>query len=268
MSDSYHYPHSVAVCTLDTPDLQAQLGAYYAEKGIIVAPLRTENLGIEQIITFVLSQPSLRTIVLCGNEPDGAIGYCSGGTMLALLNNGVDERHRVIDAPGKRPILQNVTGEAIDHFRQQVHLVDAIGQADAEQLQALIDEQILAWERDETRVFKAYQGVVERVLDLPVLTPQIDGSIISDPAGYVVISVEGQAGEIVAKVYGNDGFQKATVKGKNAKTIYTGLLELKAVSRLDHAAYVGKELARAEAVLAKIQSGDTMAYFVQDEIGP
>ncbi len=58
--------------------------------------------------------------------------------------------------------------------------------------------------------------------------------------------------------YGNDGVLDAVIEGKTAAEIYIPAIERKLVSRLDHAAYLGKELARAEQALL---SG--MAY-VQD----
>ena len=43
--------------------------------------------------------------------------------------------------------------------------------------------------------------------------------------------------------------EKASVVGKNAREVMDTLLELKLVSRLDHAAYLGRELEKAELAL-------------------
>lgn len=69
-----------------------------------------------------------------------------------------------------------------------------------------------------------------------------------DPAGPIRIrivpdSINGNGGMIVAE------HEKASVVGKNAREVMDTLLELKLVSRLDHAAYLGRELEKAELAL-------------------
>ncbi len=58
--------------------------------------------------------------------------------------------------------------------------------------------------------------------------------------------------------YLNDGVLDVVIEGESAAEVYIPAVERKLVSRLDHAAYLGKELARAELALA---SGDA---YVQD----
>lgn len=69
-----------------------------------------------------------------------------------------------------------------------------------------------------------------------------------DPAGPIRIRIvpdsrTGVGGMIVAK------HEKASVVGKNAREVIDTLLELNLVSRLDHAAYLGRELEKAELAL-------------------
>jgi dihydropteroate synthase len=69
-----------------------------------------------------------------------------------------------------------------------------------------------------------------------------------DPAGPIRIrtvadSISGSGGVIVAE------HEKASVVGKSAREVMDTLLELKLVSRLDHAAYLGRELEKAELAL-------------------
>ena len=69
-----------------------------------------------------------------------------------------------------------------------------------------------------------------------------------DPAGPIRIhivpdSISGNGGLIVAE------HEKALVVGKNAREVMDTLLELELVSRLDHAAYLGRELEKAELAL-------------------
>lgn len=69
-----------------------------------------------------------------------------------------------------------------------------------------------------------------------------------DPSGPIRIRIvpdikNGEGGLIVAE------HENASVVGKNAREVMDTLLELKLVSRLDHAAYLGRELERAEIAL-------------------
>jgi dihydropteroate synthase-like protein len=70
----------------------------------------------------------------------------------------------------------------------------------------------------------------------------------TDPAGPILIrivpdSLSGNGGLIVAE------HEKATVIGKSASEVLDTLLELEIISRLDHAAYLGRELEKAELAL-------------------
>jgi thymidylate synthase len=79
-----------------------------------------------------------------------------------------------------------------------------------------------------------------------------------DLRGFFVVTVEN--GEIVVQHrIGNGRKSNYTFKGKKAQRIYRLILNENLVSRLDHAAYLGKELARAEECL------DTNKKYVQDE---
>ncbi|MGB9929655.1 MAG: dihydropteroate synthase-like protein [Methanosarcina sp.] len=69
-----------------------------------------------------------------------------------------------------------------------------------------------------------------------------------DPEGPILIrivpdKISGKGGVIVAE------HERTSVTGKNAREIMDTLLELKLVSRLDHAAYLGRELQKAELAL-------------------
>jgi len=69
-----------------------------------------------------------------------------------------------------------------------------------------------------------------------------------DKNGYFVISVDG--GEVVAEHRLNDGRPSGYVfRGKESQELYRRILNENLITKLDHAAYIGQELARAEAAL-------------------
>jgi len=77
-----------------------------------------------------------------------------------------------------------------------------------------------------------------------------------DKLGYFVITVDK---EIIVNHYTDAGKSQYSFRGKNAIEIYRKIMHENLVSRLDHAAYLGKELARAEACLLNNKK------YVQDE---
>ena len=82
--------------------------------------------------------------------------------------------------------------------------------------------------------------------------------MISDPAGYFVIYVDRPRHLLPLEHCGNEGVLDAVIEGETAPELYIPAVDKGLVSRLGHAAYVGRELARAEQAL---RSGDPI---VQD----
>jgi tetrahydromethanopterin S-methyltransferase subunit A len=101
----------------------------------IYGPLKTENIGIEKIIANVISNPHIRYLIVCG---DDIRGHRSGSSLVALHKNGIDANHRIIDAPGAIPYIENLNQEAITRFRQQLQIINLIGEKEKTQ----IDQQI------------------------------------------------------------------------------------------------------------------------------
>lgn len=242
----YIYPHTVAICTLADETLNAQLQQAIAKKGnlegLIIAPLTTENIGIEQIIEFSLSQPQLRHLIICGHDAQQQIGWLPGGTLVALGQHGITgDNNQVINAPGKRPVLKNLTVEAIDHFRQQVTIHDCIGEQDADKVLALTQQLI----GQQPQPFTRYSGAIKA--SKPIIQATATGDIVSDPKGYVIINTD--SNRLSAQQFTPQGELLRTITGDCPKAIYMSLIEHDAISRLDHAAYIGRELARAQACM-------------------
>jgi tetrahydromethanopterin S-methyltransferase subunit A len=67
-----------------------------------------------------------------------------------------------------------------------------------------------------------------------------------DKAGYFVIIPRGERGAIVVEHYSYDNKMLRTIEGCDARGIYSTIIQNGWVSQLSHAAYLGKELTRAE----------------------
>ena len=124
------YSAPVAVCTIGDSDLAASVAARAGAEVAIVGTLTTENLGIERLVRNTITNPRLRFVIVCGQEVEQRIGHHPGGSLLALAANGTDGRGRIVDAPGRRPRLRNLSPGEIAHFRAHVEIVGLIGTVD------------------------------------------------------------------------------------------------------------------------------------------
>jgi tetrahydromethanopterin S-methyltransferase subunit A len=112
---------AIAVCTMED-DLDIP------RSGVaIIGKLRTENLGLERIVLNIVSNPKIRKLLLCGRE---IRGHRSGHSLISLWKNGTDDSNRIIGCEGAIPYIQNIPKEFIDRFREQVEVVDLLGETD------------------------------------------------------------------------------------------------------------------------------------------
>lgn len=97
---------------------------------------KTENLGAEKLITNIVSNSNIRFVLLCGGE---SRGHLSGHTILKLHKNGVDGKGRIIGSEGAIPFVENIPRIAIQRFRDQVEVIDCIGETYPEVLGNIVD---------------------------------------------------------------------------------------------------------------------------------
>jgi tetrahydromethanopterin S-methyltransferase subunit A len=89
--------------------------------------LQTESIGIEKIVCNIVANPNIRYLVICGPESPGH--HC-GEALLMLLENGVDERRRIIGSQALTPYLFNLPMEFIERFRRQIRAVNLLNEGD------------------------------------------------------------------------------------------------------------------------------------------
>jgi len=83
--------------------------------------VQTENIGFEKIICNITANPNIRYAVLTGPESEG---HSTGEAFKALLENGVDEKKRIIGTGAPHPLLYNIPLEYIERFRDQITCID------------------------------------------------------------------------------------------------------------------------------------------------
>lgn len=246
------YEAPVAICTLNSRELISPISKSGASAISIVGSLNTENLGIERVIKNTISNPNIRYFILCGQDSTQAIGHLPGQSLVSLFQNGVDAAGKIIGAKGKRPILKNIDIASIEQFRAQVELANMIG---CEVASNVIEMSAFCAKKNPG----VYQGAGASVATIAKIKALPPGPLKLDPNGYFIIFPEVAKKTITVEHYHNSGVLNCIVEGDAIADIYTTILEKGLVSRLDHACYLGKELARAE---ESLRGGKT---YVQDK---
>ena len=238
---------TVAICTLSNRDLPVRLIAAGEPAVAIAGRCDTENIGVEKVVLNLLANPRIRWLVICGTE---AKGHRAGDAFLRLKERGVDADMRVLESASWRPILKNLTLLDVAQFRQQIEEVNLIGVTEL--------EGILAAVRDcSHRPLQAFPAILAgascrsdtlaAIEHIPAKAPK---QLRLDRAGFFIVLPQPQKRLIVCEHYENNGRLAHVIEGRQAALIASTVVERGFVTQLDHAAYLGRELAKAQAALS------------------
>ena len=233
----------VAVSTLGDVELAGRLAAIRPKELCIVGKTETENIGIEKVIKNAITNPTIQFLLLAGSDPKG---HYAGSTFLALARNGLDEGMKVIGSPGKRPILRNVSRQELESFRKQVQMVDLIGCEDVETIAKKIRELAETSKQSSSCKSTLEEKAPIQSSAVSVLEAVEPAKIEMDRAGYFVILPQFEKKIIVVEHYSYDNKLLRVIRGSTGRDIYSTIIQNGWVTLLSHAAYLGKELARAE----------------------
>ena len=117
------------------PDIESLVRVGLESGAALSGTLQTENVGIEKLICNIVANPNIRYLVIFGPESPG---HQTGDALLRLLENGVDERRRIIGAKALTPYLFNLPMEFIVRFRQQVRPINLLNEGDPELLRRAV----------------------------------------------------------------------------------------------------------------------------------
>jgi tetrahydromethanopterin S-methyltransferase subunit A len=151
-------------------------------------------------------------------------------------------------------VAAQIDSADLDALRRRVEFVDMLSRSDPAKLVTRIEElRVAAGQPNAGIVTQTTDSGVPRLV-LPRDT-RYEGR--ADKAGNFIIRLEEQS-IAVDHLNGKDRLLRV-VEGKTARDVCLALIRNGWVSKLDHAAYLGRELARAEMALRKGQA------FAQDE---
>lgn len=216
---------------MDEPDL-----ATVYSKIAIIGSITTENLGVEHLIKNLIANPYLRYLVLWGEDIEG---HLPGDALLNLIGNGLDKTKRIVGASGARPVLKNLTESEVHHLRRQIQVIDLIGRKDISELTNRLE----LFNKQTAQPYEA--GLRVDLVEIQKARPA--KRLKLDPTGYFVIMVmKGKENPLLIEHYSNDGTLRNMIEGIDSASICSTLIEKNLISQLDHAAYLGRELAKAE----------------------
>ncbi len=234
----------VAVSTLGSVGLVERIAERRPQGLCIVGKTETENIGIDKIIKNTISHPALRTLIVAGIDPQG---HFPGQTLESLMAHGVDQEMRVVGSKGRRPHLRNVTRAEVEAFRAQVTLVDMIG---CEDVQAVIKEIQKHTSEGPVACSCAHcsedKPSVAETSDVTTVLAAPPGKVQMDKAGYFVVLPEAKNKRVVVEHYSYDDRLLRRIEGTDARSLYSTIITNGWVTQLSHAAYLGKELEKAE----------------------
>ena len=126
-------------CPVAVVTLGSKMNDELVGRGAAIAgPLHTENLGIEKVVTNIVSNPNIRFLIICGSEVQGHI---TGKTVEALYENGIDpETKSIIGSPGAIPFVENLPIEAVERFQKQLTIISMINNENLDEISAKIEE--------------------------------------------------------------------------------------------------------------------------------
>lgn len=229
----------VAVCTLGTLDIDMPMDNISIKGKCVI-----ENIGIEKVVRNIVSNPNIRFLILCGNESKG---HFTGQALKSLKENGVNDKKRIIGAKGAMPFLRGLSKKEVETFRQQVEVVDLIGEFNpdviAKAIQGCVSGNPGPFKDRTENTTQEPEQQTERI------TAEPSDRWEQDPKGFFIININREKGEISAEHYTPNKKLQKVIVGKQAADIYKKIDEMGIVSLQSHAFYLGKELAKAELAL-------------------
>ena len=229
---------SVAVCTLAASDLVDEIGRQ--EEIAIVGRLYTLNLGLEKLVWNVVSNPAIRFLLVCGDDTASQISQ----GLINLHDKGLDEERRIRDVRGYQPVVFNLTDEEVTAFQQHVELVLLLGEMDP----TAILETARQLQRRSPGPWGA--GVRHAFAEPLNATRNRMGDIRFDPQGMFLVGIRRESRQIVLDHYSADRRYRGTLVAEaDAEALCHTLVREGFVSELSHAAYLGREVAKAEEAL-------------------
>lgn len=235
---------AVVVITLGSDKLARDLAALGTRGLCMTCPLAGSRGDIERLAHTLITNLSIQHLLCVGDDTKDSVALMG---LKALFTEGGDF-DGALHAAGRSKMRLTVADVAA--LRKQVQYTDMHGCVELDKIVARVT-QLSSNAKRGTTGFVAPNGngkgkdvdAENRVIAADNLTHEL----VEDKGGYFRISVDGQ--RLVAEHFNGKDERLRIIEGRSARSIYLTLIRNGWVSRLDHAAYLGSELTRAETAL-------------------
>ena len=274
----------VAVATLASVRLAEELARLKPAGVALVGKLETENIGIDKVVKNVISNPAIRTIIVAGVEPKGhhsgsallslvqngvdennrVIGSTAKRPVLRNVTRAEIEAFRnqvqVVDLRGcedpseiaarvaNLALLTELSFQATAACSCGADCADEYGSSSAAAQPVSLTLPLFAEPETAGTCADPTCSCHAEVPPSPEIVVAVDAGrpIPMDKAGYFVILPVVDRSAINVEHYGYDNTLLHVIEGPNARALYLAIIGRGWVTELSHAAYLGKELAKAE----------------------
>lgn len=232
----------VAVCTLGSRALLPELAG--RPEIAVAGRVFTENVGIERMIQNLAAFESVRFLIVCGRETRHRVGQ----TIVALHRRGLDGDRRVVGSDAPEPIMPGLTPEQLRIFQGRIAVVDMIGIVDAAEIVARA-RALATPPAAEVDATPPRPGSVDQP-SVVVASRDPASAWVYDPVGYFLIFVVRSRRQLRVEHRMPDHRLRTVFEGRRAEELCHTIVGRGDVTLLAHAAYLGRELAKAETALA------------------
>jgi tetrahydromethanopterin S-methyltransferase subunit A len=198
----------------------------------------------------VCANPNIRALLVCGKDSPV---FRPSQSLRSLFEHGIDDTKHIIGAAGYLPVLQGVNAGDVEEFRSRVSVVDRTGLNDVSEIGrevTLLADRLASEPMQVRRAVDRTLTSTDDDVHFKMLRPGGKrDSLAYDPQGYIVITVDRAASEIVARHYTPAAQPVHIMRGRSAEGMALALIRENIITQMTHAAYIGAELAKAETAL-------------------
>ena len=174
------------------------------------------------------------------------MGHRAADAFQRLKERGVDANMRVLESASWRPMLKNLTLLDVARFREQIEIINLIGVTVVSEIVKAARE---AAKRPTTSLSIQGQRGSQTASNVERLQARAPKTLHLDKAGFFVVLSQPTTGLIICEHYENSGRLAHVIEGRQPALIAATVIQEGLVTQLDHAAYLGRELAKAEIAL-------------------
>ncbi len=231
----------VVVVTANDEGLASDLVAL-ATRGLCMVTSVCRNVSdLEKLVKNIGSNLSVHFVLLAGEHGESQAAVEALGAILTGRSDASEKASTILKA-----LRRKIDSGELTTLQAQVQTVDMLGCVEVDRIIGKVNELASDARRPNTGFVapgEAAGGSVDRVL----AANNISYDLQLDKAGGYIVRIERRT--IVVEHYNSKGELLRVVEGANARDLCITLIRNGWVSKLDHAAYLGRELARAEMAL-------------------